>query len=55
MIQEKKYDQSKLANNWEVYIKAVLLMAYNSPSKYQVEPYKKLNGIKRAVIIKGSI
>ena len=55
MNQEKKYDQKDLANNWESYIKATLLVAYNSPTKYRIEPYKKLNGIKKVTIIKGDL
>jgi hypothetical protein len=47
---EKKHNQNELANNWQTYIKATLLMAYNSPTRYTVVPYKKLNGIKKAII-----
>ena len=53
--QEKKYDQKDLANNWESYIKAALLVAYNSPTKYTIEPYKRLNGIKKVTVIKGTL
>jgi len=55
MQQEKKYDQKDLANNWESYIKAALLVAYNSPTKYTIEPYKRLNGIKKVTVIKGTL
>jgi|TARA_R100000773_G_scaffold27406_1_gene23697 hypothetical protein len=39
--------QKKLSNNWKAYIQAQLAMAYSSPSKYKIIPYKNGQGIRR--------
>ena len=46
----KKQILKKASNNWETYIDLAKWVALDSPTKYQVIPYKSYKGIKKIKI-----
>ena len=40
----------KASSNWETYIALCISVATNSPTKYEVIPYKSYKGIKKIKI-----
>ena len=43
----KKQLLKKASNNWETYIDLAKWVAMDSPTKYEVIPYKSYKGIKK--------
>jgi len=37
----------KASNNWDIYIALCISVATDSPTKYEVIPYKNYKGIKK--------
>jgi len=40
------------AYNWDLYLKQCKEVAASSPTPYEIIPYKKYNGIKKAIVNK---
>ena len=44
---KNKQLQEKASHNWEVYISLAQWVAIDSPTKYEIIPYKSYRGIKK--------